>query len=422
MPAVLRWLPLMSAAILFLAGCVAETPTPPARATLVPPPTATYAPTITSPPTITAETPTPPPKPTATAPPTTQETPSTPRPPSAFKRVELDPDYPPSSMFGNEYASIGPNGEVHIINAATGERRQLTDDGHRKRRPVISADYVAWSDQRRQIEIPDRNSIRQNRTTFADDIYVLDLATGQQRRITDAPANRYALGLSGHRLVWQDTRNELDEPYFNFDIYAYDLIANQEIPIAVEKGSQRSPSIYGDTVVWADNRNSPSAETPNPDLPNPGCGDCPDNRFDIYAYDFNTGKERPLVQSGYFNAAPQIHGDRVGWQAYHPEKALTLKLLNLATGRESEIATEPRINYGPSLSANYAVWTVGYPCDVSSDDSLDGTGAYAQNLATGEVSQISDYIEPYAAIFGKVALVIEYCTFRIWRVYALFLD
>ena len=50
---------------------------------------------------------------------------------------------------------------------------------------------------------------------------MLDLNTGEQRSITDEPAERYALQISGSRLVWQDNRNELEEHPSHYDIYAY---------------------------------------------------------------------------------------------------------------------------------------------------------------------------------------------------------
>ena len=303
-------------------------------------------------------TPTPAPMPTVSEEPT-----PTPALESGFKRVDLDPSYWPSGAIGDEYVAIGPDGEVHLLNIITGERRQLTDDGNRKSRPVLSENYVAWTDQRRQIEIPDRNNSIRSALTFADDIFVLDLTTGEQRRITEAPANRYSLRISGHRLVWANTRNELEERYFDFDIYAYDLETDQEIPVAVRQGSQWAPVIYGGTVVWADNRNNPLLDAPDSDEIHFGCGDCPENRFDIYAYDFSTGEEKPLIQSGYYNPYAIIHGDNVIWKSYHPEKPLVVKLLNLVTGEEVEIIHDPRVGY-LSLSDSYVVWTVGFPCDV----------------------------------------------------------
>ena len=66
--------------------------------------------------------------------------------------------------------------------------RQLTNDGYRKRQPVISGDTVAWTDQSREIETHDNNS--RAARSLADDIFVLDLNTGETRRITEIPAKR----------------------------------------------------------------------------------------------------------------------------------------------------------------------------------------------------------------------------------------
>ena len=407
----------------------------PTPAPTTPESTAVLTPAPTEMPTLTAEAPTPAPtlpatkEPTLTpAPmPTMAEEPTSPLAfESGFERVELDPAYWPSGAIGDEYVATGPDGEVYLLNISTREKRQLTDDGHPKRWPIISGNYVAWTDQRRQIEIPDRNSVRPA-LTFADDIFVLDLATGEQRRITEAPANRYGLGISGHRLVWSDTRNELEERYFDFDIYAYDLETDREIPVAVRRGSQRSPVIYGDTVVWADNRNNPLLDAPDSDEIHFGCGDCPENRFDIYAYDFGTGEEKPLIQTGYYNPYAIIQGDNVLWKSYHPDRDPVVMLLNLATGEKQVIIDNPRAGY-LSLSDSYVVWTVGFPCDVgTSGGPSPGTGAFARSLITSEVWQLSDYVEPRARVFGNTVFILEGCH---WfpdsglrrDVYAIFLD
>ena len=97
--------------------------------------------------------------------------------------------------------------------------------------PVISGDTVAWTDQSREIETHDNNS--RAARSLADDIFVLDLNSGETRRITEVPAKRSGLKISGKRLVWLDNRNELGEHYAHYDIYAYDLETNEEIAVAV---------------------------------------------------------------------------------------------------------------------------------------------------------------------------------------------
>ena len=85
----------------------------------------------------------------------------------------------------------------------------------------MTGEIVAWIDQRGQIEADDVGSLAGR--GIADDIVVLDLNSGEKRRITEVPAKRSGLKISGHRLIWQDNRNESDEHYTHQDIYAYDL-------------------------------------------------------------------------------------------------------------------------------------------------------------------------------------------------------
>ena len=142
--------------------------------------------------------------------------------------------------------------------------------------------------------------------------------TGEEKRITGAPARRKGLEIYGDWLVWMDRRNETGENYLNFDIYAYNLRSGEEMPVAIAPGSQRSPAIHGDTVVWSDNRKSPVMGTVKA-----GCGNCPEYRFDIYAVNLTTGKERVLVESGYLNWSPDIHlNQKPRWDCAFPERSV----------------------------------------------------------------------------------------------------
>ena len=171
-----------------------------------------------------------------------------------LKVVELGFFARPMDVAGDRWVGIGPGGEVYLGNVRTGDVRQLTDDGHRKMQPVIYGDIVAWTDQSRGIETHDNNSFTHR--GLADDIYVLDLNTGEKRRITEVPAKRRGLRISGNRLVWQDNRNEFGEHWSHFDIFAYDLETDEEIAVAVAPGVQRLGAIDGDRIVWSDNRSS----------------------------------------------------------------------------------------------------------------------------------------------------------------------
>ncbi len=242
-----------------------------------------------------------------------------------LKTVEYDPSYRVSDLSDGRFASIGPDGEVYLVNLESGEREQLTNDGYRKREAVLDGEYVAWIDQRRQIEI--YNSASRPPEGFADDIFLYNLATKQFKRITEVPARRYSLRISGHRLVWADNRNEMREHYTNADIYSYDIATGEEHPVAVAKGSQQTPSISGDLVVWADNRNSPALGTVLA-----GCGNCPENRYDIYLYDFSTGTEKARVESAFLKQQPSIYKNYVVWEDFRNGRESHVYLLDLSTG------------------------------------------------------------------------------------------
>ena len=331
----------------------------------------------------------------------------------------MDPKYRPVYLEGNEYAAIGPGNQVYLVNVETGEIDKVTDDVYPKYQAAFSEEYVAWTDHRRRVELADVDS--NPPFNYSDDIFVLDRATGEQIRITEDPARRGALEISGDWLVWMDRRNETGQHYINFDIYGYNLKTGEEIPVAVAPGSQRSPSIHGNTVVWADNRNSPLAGARSRELPDSGCGDCPENRFDIFTLDLSTGEERVLVETGYYNEAPEINGAYLAWRAYDPERLPEIRLLDLESGRIRMMAQDGNFWSEPSLSEEYVVWSISWPCDVGTRREIDYTGVFAQHLETGESLKLSDYIEPWAAISGNMVIITERC----WgggREYAVFLE
>ena len=235
---------------------------------------------------------------------------------------------------------------------------------------------------------------------------------------TGAPAIRKGLRASGSHRVWQDYRKGLQEGRRrDFDIYAYDLERDVEIPVAVVPGQQETPAIHGEMVVWSDNRNRPE------DAPSrAGCSACPDNRFDIYSYNLKMAEERPLTQTGGYHGRPSIHGQRVTWQQFQERNESTIVLLDLDTGEQTIIGDGGRGGSSPMISEDYVVWTVAEPCDVLGiPPGKVHNGVYAYRLKTGEVRQLSNYVEPMVMLYANVALIAELC-FGVRRQYAVHLD
>ena len=328
--------------------------------------------------------------------------------------VELGTDILISDSSNGEAVGTGEDGEIYLVTIATGEKRQLTNDGHHKWNAVIAADFVAWLDQRRNLALPGSTS---RTPLYAKDVFLLDRRTGEVRRITDEPASRSGLRISGSRLVWRSGRKEGGDGQWEYDIYAYDIESGQEIPVAMATDGHQWPAIQGDTVVWADNRNSPVRGTGKS-----GCSNCAANTFDIYAYDIATGIETLLFASGQYNAAPSIHGQYVVWQEFYEEGKSRIHLLDRGTGQQRTLAEAGRNEAMPVVSDNYVVWTVRQACDVFGPDrGRVRTGAFAYNLKTETIRQLSNFIEPHAWLHDNVVVIQEGCHV-ISRTYAVFLE
>ena len=113
------------AVLLFLTAC-SEPPAPPAtpkeaNSTPVPPQTESSAGNAAASQGSRQRTPTTP-EPTSTSLPA-----ATPKPAAGLRKVELDPQYRPVYVHGREYAAIGPDDQLYIVNVETGERIQVTD-------------------------------------------------------------------------------------------------------------------------------------------------------------------------------------------------------------------------------------------------------------------------------------------------------
>jgi beta propeller repeat protein len=64
-----------------------------------------------------------------------------------------------------------------------------------------------------------------------------------ESRITSHPTVQYSPDISGSRIVWRDSRNG------NYDIYMYDMATGEEMQITTDPDLQESPAICGDRIV-----------------------------------------------------------------------------------------------------------------------------------------------------------------------------
>jgi beta propeller repeat protein len=143
--------------------------------------------------------------------------------------------------------------DVYAYDLGTNQERRLTTTTSiREDFLSISGNIVAWSDDRYAISIPGKDPIY---TDQNNEIFIYDLSTEQERRITENPGSDLYPVIGGNHIAWL---RKPDSRKVNGDIFLYDLENGMERRISSSTyASQQSwPSISENRIVWADARKS----------------------------------------------------------------------------------------------------------------------------------------------------------------------
>ncbi len=161
-----------------------------------------------------------------------------------------------SSAYYSEEARMSPqkdfdalNWDIFLLDLQTGEVRQITTDEHAQIRARIYGDTIVWLDNRHE---------EHNEYPHYFDVYAYDLKTGEERRITTTNSIRERdLSISNSVVLWTDSRNDDPSsrintypPVTNNDIYLYDLATNRERRVTTDPGDDSSPAIDNGRIVW----------------------------------------------------------------------------------------------------------------------------------------------------------------------------
>src|SRR3989344_6081919 len=247
--------------------------------------------------------------------------------------------------------------EIYMYDLSTNQERRITTDSYGQFFPSIYGDKIVWFD--------DKSGDDLNR-----DIYMYDLSTNQERSIASGSYHEFSPHIYGNKIVFVDLRNGFP----NYDIYMYDLSTNQERRITSNSGTQNSPNIYENKIVWEDNRHGGS-------------------NWEIYMYDLGTSQERRITSAQYNQVDPKIYGDKIVWVDYRNSEDINhdlngdIYMYDLSTGEERVIASGPYDQYDPAIYGDKIVWS----------DYINGNwDIYMYDLSTCEEKVIIiDPYEPY---------------------------
>ncbi|MEW6157837.1 MAG: hypothetical protein AB1813_10415 [Verrucomicrobiota bacterium] len=140
--------------------------------------------------------------------------------------------------------------------------------------PAIQAGRVVWQD---------------HRDVGFGEIYLKDLETGEQRRLTVNNFGQYHPAIYDHWVVWQDNRNG------TVDIYGYDLLRNAEVRITNTTENEARPFLDGAWVVCEEDSLGV-------------------NSSNIRLIHLPSARSVPLTRSHSLKGRPAIAAGRIVWQ------------------------------------------------------------------------------------------------------------
>ncbi|MDR7667107.1 NosD domain-containing protein [Methanosarcina sp. Z-7115] len=206
------------------------------------------------------------------------------------------------------------SGKINLYNLSTSTKTLISNELGIY--PVIYGDKIVWQGE-----------------CNGDCIYMYDISSSKQVRITNNKSASNQPAIYENRIVWESrpTANGSSK------IFMYDLSTENETQIITDESYQQFPAIYGDRIVWEDYRNG---------------------NKDIYMYDLSTAKEIHITTSG-LAFDPAIYGDRIVWQDNRNDKEYIensdIYMYDLSTSKETQITTCGSAS-SPTIYGNKIVW------------------------------------------------------------------
>ncbi len=258
-------------------------------------------------------------------------------------QVQPDMDWPYVVYKDGRYDALEINDEeahVRVYNMLTGEDFPVSPENvglWKQSNPSISGTRVVYSDQR-------------NDDDTGCDIWMYDIATGEETQLTNAPAGQGNPFIHGDIVAWVDRRSGTGT-----DIWMMDLASGEETAVAPNvDGSQYEPVVWEDYIVWRDYRHSWDS---------------------VFLYDLASGEETCVAEGWYADAFPWegeyfsdpfVYDDAVvyrRWASFYDTDAAayyyeqSIEMYDIATGETRTISTETaQTRRHPVMRDGWVTW------------------------------------------------------------------
>jgi len=159
------------------------------------------------------------------------------------------------------------------------------------------------------------------------DIYMYDLATEKETRITDYASMKYYHDIYGDKIAWRDDRN-------GGSIFVYDIPTEKETQLTDVSSHKNDVTIYKDKIAWTDNRNG--------------------YLYNIYMYDLSTEKETRL--NTYHSWSPAMYEDKIVWGGLKDPENYDIRMYDFSLDKDIRITYHPKEQWRPKIHEDKIVW------------------------------------------------------------------
>lgn len=266
--------------------------------------------------------------------------------------------------------------------------------------PSIHSNRVVWSSVARY-EAEQQRSLKHAPMPNYD-VFLLDLETGEVQQLTIEEHAQVYPKIYDDIVVWLDSRHE--EGYHNprrYDVYAYDLKSEKEKKLTLSPSVEEGNlSISGNLVTWADNRHA------DPEV-NIHAENEPGYNNDIYVYDLTTNQEKRITTYPGNDRYPDISGNNIVWLRQEDFIKADVFAYNMRTGQEIQVSHSSYADFHPSIHENRIVWTDARVSEgnTSGDTIINGrqgqTDIYLYDLKTQHEIQLTS-TEPGEVLYNPV--------------------
>lgn len=263
--------------------------------------------------------------------------------------------------------SAGPRA-VFLHDLSESTTRQIVPDDGDPIRPDIDGDIVAWEDGR---DFP---------AGEPDDIFALDLSTGQETQITATIQRDNSAAVGGDRVVWVERPGFLTEGFSRRnpgpgDVFLHDLSTGTTSAVAAKPDiSERGGDIAGDRVVWVEN---PTRKILLKDLSRGSVRELPTatgafrfpalstsivawperrgDDLDIFAFNLSTGTKIQVTDDAATQQQVAVSGDRIVWEDRRSGD-WDIFVHDLSTGETRRLTDHPADQVEPDVDGERVVW------------------------------------------------------------------